>query len=42
LKFFQKFFQVAIEADQAVFQFYKSGVVTSAECGKHCDCAAEY
>jgi C1A family cysteine protease len=28
---------VAIEADQAVFQFYKSGVVTSAECGNQLD-----
>jgi C1A family cysteine protease len=28
---------VAIEADQGVFQFYKSGVVTSKECGQNLD-----
>jgi cathepsin L len=28
---------VAIEADQSVFQFYKSGVVTSDECGENLD-----
>lgn len=28
---------VAVEADQGVFQFYKKGVVTSAECGQQLD-----
>jgi len=28
---------VAIEADRSVFQFYKSGVLTSSECGTHLD-----
>jgi len=28
---------VAIEADRSIFQFYKSGVLTSEECGTHLD-----